>query len=430
MKTLLILGLSVVLVLGADTGNQQGKHWALLVAGSNTWGNYRHQADVCHAYQIVHAHGVPDENIVVMMYDDIAHNKENPTPGIVINQPNGKDVYHGVPKDYTGAHVNPQVFLDVLTGKKEKLKGIGSGKVIDSGPNDHVFVNFVDHGAPGIVAFGDKYLHAKALMAAIQEMHQKKKYQKLLFYLEACESGSMFENLLPKNINVFATTASNARESSYACYFDKKRQTYLGDVYSVMWMQDSDKEDLTKETLQSQFLITKKKTNTSHVMEYGDLSINTMMVAEFLGNMTSSIVVQPNVANPYEDAVKSEDVPVAILERSLKLAKSETEKSQLQIRLNELLKERQMVRRTFESIISLVNEDTEMVNKILNGERHTIHDWDCYESALNKLVQTCPQLNIPQNDYALRHLYTLVNMCETNTSVDILHEAIDEVCRH
>ena len=33
------------------------------------------QADVCHAYQILHKNGIPDENIVVMMYDDIAHNK-------------------------------------------------------------------------------------------------------------------------------------------------------------------------------------------------------------------------------------------------------------------------------------------------------------------------------------------------------------------
>ena len=27
-----------------------GKNWVLLVAGSNTYGNYRHQSDVCHAY--------------------------------------------------------------------------------------------------------------------------------------------------------------------------------------------------------------------------------------------------------------------------------------------------------------------------------------------------------------------------------------------
>ena len=39
---------------------------------------------------------------------------------------------------------------------------------------------------------------------------------------------------------VYATTAANPYESSYACYYDKKRQTYLGDVYSVKWMENSD----------------------------------------------------------------------------------------------------------------------------------------------------------------------------------------------
>lgn len=31
---------------------------------------------MCHAYQIVHRNGIPDEQIVVMMYDDIADNEE------------------------------------------------------------------------------------------------------------------------------------------------------------------------------------------------------------------------------------------------------------------------------------------------------------------------------------------------------------------
>lgn len=84
-------------------GTDGANIYALLVAGSNTWMNYRHQviymstyhwfhyhllcycslfvdislqADVCHAYQILKKHGVPDENIVVMMYDDIAHSPE------------------------------------------------------------------------------------------------------------------------------------------------------------------------------------------------------------------------------------------------------------------------------------------------------------------------------------------------------------------
>ena len=35
------------------------KLWVVLVAGSSGYYNYRHQADVCHAYQVVHSHGVP-----------------------------------------------------------------------------------------------------------------------------------------------------------------------------------------------------------------------------------------------------------------------------------------------------------------------------------------------------------------------------------
>ncbi len=81
----------------------------------------------------------------------------------------------------------------------------------------------------------------------------------------------MLEGLLAPNINVYGTTASNAIESSYACYYDAKRATYLGDVYSVVWMEDSDVEQLNQETLFQQFTITKAKTNTSHVMQYGDL---------------------------------------------------------------------------------------------------------------------------------------------------------------
>ena len=52
----------------------------------------------------------------------------------------------------------------------------------------------------------------------------------MLFYFGQC---SLF-------LSVYATTASNSEESSYACYYSSKYHTYLGDVYSVNWMEDSD----------------------------------------------------------------------------------------------------------------------------------------------------------------------------------------------
>ncbi|KAF2567957.1 hypothetical protein F2Q68_00025800 [Brassica cretica] len=75
-----------------------GARWAVLIAGSSGYGNYRHQADVCHAYQILKKGGLKEENIVVMMYDDIANHPLNPRPGNLINHPDGDDVYAGVPK--------------------------------------------------------------------------------------------------------------------------------------------------------------------------------------------------------------------------------------------------------------------------------------------------------------------------------------------
>ena len=82
-----VLCKNIFLLLDLPSSNEipnGGKIWVVLVAGSNGYFNYRHQADVCHAYQIVHKHGIPDENIIVMMYDDIANNKENPMKGQVI----------------------------------------------------------------------------------------------------------------------------------------------------------------------------------------------------------------------------------------------------------------------------------------------------------------------------------------------------------
>ena len=45
-------------------------------AAANAHLHHFSQADACHAYQIVHRNGVPDEQIIVMMYDDIANAEE------------------------------------------------------------------------------------------------------------------------------------------------------------------------------------------------------------------------------------------------------------------------------------------------------------------------------------------------------------------
>ena len=408
----------------------ESKTWALLTAGSNTWGNYRHQADICHAYQILHRNGIPDENIVVMMYDDIAHSNYNPTPGKVINKPKGPDVYHGVPKDYTGADVTPKTFMNVLKGNKDALNGVGSGKVIDSGPDDHVFVYFADHGAPGLLAFPDvaPVLTKKELLHTLKFMNEKKKYKQMVLYIEACESGSMFSNGgLPDNINIFATTAANPHESSYATYYDDKRETYLGDLYSIAWMENSDKSNLTKETLQQQFQKVKARTNLSHVQEYGQMDISPEPVIDYQGEGTGSwLPAKDTTEYPTTDAVPAPEVPAAILEHRLEKATSQKEKMTIEMELMSLLRERQKVRQTVERIAEMATHDEGQRFRVLEGTSGKVTQLDCHHEVVHAFSDTCFALG--KSDAALRHVYVLANMCEENIPVPQILSAIKEAC--
>jgi hypothetical protein len=98
--------------------------------------------------------------------DDIAGDSFNPTPGAIWNHPDGPDVYQGVPKDYTGYDVNSVNFLKVLQGED---MSVGSGKTVKSGPNDHIFVFYSDHGAPGLVSFVHDTLYADDLNNVCKE---------------------------------------------------------------------------------------------------------------------------------------------------------------------------------------------------------------------------------------------------------------------
>ncbi|XP_019488463.1 PREDICTED: legumain [Hipposideros armiger] len=421
--------LSLVLGIGAvpiDDPEDGGKHWVVIVAGSNGWYNYRHQADACHAYQIVHRNGIPDEQIIVMMYDDIANSEDNPTPGIVINRPNGSDVYEGVLKDYTGEDVTPQNFLAVLRGDAEAVKGKGSGKVLKSGPRDHVFVYFTDHGATGLLAFPNDDLHVKDLNHTIRYMHKHKMYQKMVFYIEACESGSMMSDL-PSDINVYATTAANPDESSYACYYDEQRSTYLGDWYSVNWMEDSDVEDLTQESLHKQYQLVKSHTNTSHVMQYGNKSISTMKLMQFQGmkHKASSPISLPPVQ--HLDLTPSPEVPLMIMKRKLMSTNDLQESRRLVEEIHMHLETRHIIEKSVRKIVSLLVGSDDEVERLLS-QKAPLTAHDCYQAAVSHFRTFCFNWHSPTYEYALRHLYVLVNLCEKPYPVDRIKSSMDKVC--
>jgi len=321
----------------------------------------------------------------------------------------------------------------VLLGKKDAMNGVGSGKVLESGPDDNVFIYFTDHGATGLVAFPTGVLYAKDLNKTITEMHQQKKYKEMVIYIEACESGSMLDEL-PKNINIYSTTASNAIESSYACYYDAKRQTYLGDLYSVNWMEDSDAEDITTESLFKQFEVTKKNTNLSHVMQYGNLELGKEHnVSEFQGankvNKHRSVNPLVNRVNTFlkRDAVATVDVRESILSRRLAALSSDSaERVTLGAQLAALRQQRKLI----SSTIDLIAKNSFEVNGInyyeqVTTKRMKLTQHDCYISTTQRIHEKCFDI---QNEYVLNKLWIVANLCEVGLEDFTINNAIDVVC--
>jgi legumain len=110
-------------------------------------------------------------------------------------------------------------------------------------------------------------------------------------------------------------------------------------------MEDSDKEDIERETLQQQFKLVKKITNTSHVQEYGDLKMGSLVVGEFQGEQPAPSKVMPKV--PYKRGAPSWEVPLDILYRRLARAQTEEDREGLQQEIDQMLSKREHLEAVF-----------------------------------------------------------------------------------
>lgn len=234
--------------------------------------------------------GIPEDQIIHLAYDDIANSSSNKFPGKIFNKPTaagtpGVDVYEGCKIDYKGKEATAANLMAVLKGDAANA----SGPVLKSDENSKVFFYFADHGAVGLVAMPvGGYVYADKLNETFEFMHENKMFKEMTVYMEACESGSMFENILKPDLNIYAVSAANGRESSWGTYCSpddkvdgKSIGTCLGDLFSVNWMEDTDAAKIDKETLQQQFSVVQKETTKSHVLQWGDVSFTDEPIANF-----------------------------------------------------------------------------------------------------------------------------------------------------
>ncbi|KAM0880579.1 hypothetical protein ACQ4PT_033478 [Festuca glaucescens] len=335
--------------------------WAVLVAGSSGYENYRHQADVCHAYQILKRGGLKEENIVVFMYDDIAQNPQNPRLGVIINHPKGKDVYAGVPK---------------------------------------------------------------------------------VIYVEACESGSMFEGIMPQDLNIYVSTAANAVESSWGTYCPgwnppppHEYLTCLGDVYSVSWMEDSETHNLKKEAIKDQYEAVKKRTSSSnnltgsHVMEYGDKTFKDEKLFLYQGFDPANVNNTNRLPLPsLEGAINQRDADILFMWKRYEQLDGGSEEK---LRVLKKIKETVAHRKHLDSSINFIGKlvfGFEKGPSVLEAPRSSgqpvVHDWDCLKRMVRVFESHCGSLT----QYGMKHMRAFANLCNNGVSEAEMKEASVGAC--
>ncbi|THG21667.1 hypothetical protein TEA_000296 [Camellia sinensis var. sinensis] len=371
-----------------DGDDSVGTRWAVLIAGSNGYWNYRHQADVCHAYQLLKKGGLKDENIIVFMYDDIAQNEENPRPGIIINSPHGDDVYKGVPKDYTGENVTVNNFFSVILGNKTALTG-GSGKVVDSGPTDHIFIFYSDHGGPGVLA-------------------------------------------------------ANAEESSWGTYCPgedpsppEEYETCLGDLYSVAWMEDSDTKNLRTETLRQQYELVKMRTANgnsaygSHVMQFGDLQLSKEDLFLYMGTNPANdnySFVNDNFLLPPSKAVNQRDADLLhFWDKFRKAPEGSPRKLEAQKQFVEAMSHRMHIDNSMKMVGKLlfgIEKGPEVLNTVRPSGQPLVDDWDCLKTLVRTFETHCGSLS----QYGMKHMRSVANICNAGIQKEQMAEASAQAC--
>ncbi|KAK7853643.1 vacuolar-processing enzyme [Quercus suber] len=138
------------------------------------------------------------------------------------------------------------------------------------------------------------FLYAHDLSNVLKKKNSTRTNKSLVFYLEACDSGSNFDGLLPKGMNIYATTSTKPDELDWATYCPGDPQNPPPQRISHI-----DIHNPQTETLEQQYELIKVRTLnnnldcSSHVMQYDDIGLSQANPSFYIGaNSTDTFVDQ------------------------------------------------------------------------------------------------------------------------------------------
>ncbi len=143
-------------------------------------------------------------------------------------------------------------------------------------------------------------------------------------------------------------------------------------MYSIKWMEDSDKKNIEQESLDQQYSVVKKETNTSTVCRFGDLSMGQLKVGEFQGPKENVLTKPPPYPYPHPSAgcgataVPGPEVPVRILERTIQDAETPEGRLEAQQSLEKLRTNRKFMEDVVWRVFTVVTGDEGLTQTVVS----------------------------------------------------------------
>lgn len=241
---------------------QLHERWALIVAASSGWINYRHQADALNMYKILRSRGYDDEHIILIMEDDIAYHGNNPNPGTVQVITGGENLYENVLIDYKTSDLEPEDLENILLGKHSEK----TPNVISSDEHDNVLIFWSGHGNPSYLQWlEEEKFTAEMAQRLFTFAYNERKYRKMLCLIEACYSGSIGKQCMGIP-GILCFTAANETETSKADIWNTDLSVWMSNRFtSTLHECVTNKPNITFRDLYYRMFI---NTVGSHVMVY------------------------------------------------------------------------------------------------------------------------------------------------------------------
>merc|ERR1712232_76374 len=283
---------------------------------------------------------------------------------------------------------------------------------------------------------GGGFIHAADVNKAIETLHSKGGYKELLFYVEACESGSIFNKLL-KAPNAKAVTAANPKESSFGWYCpDSKEQggdmvdgkeigSCLGDEFSVRWMEDTETAVISSETVGQQFAKVQKAVTKSHVQQYGVESFDSEPIGNFQG---ADGQMSPNTATTAMEGNGVDSRQVEVHQAYYKVQRATTAEARkaAEQELAEVLARRHAADMTFQAIASAaMSGDLAKAEEMMEGQVEELTKIACHQDALEAVMDRCGAFD----DYSMRYSRLFANLCESGMDEQKVLAAIERGCK-